>query len=105
MLVFLQQMKLSHAKDVLPTYFPLVVNAIQDKSSPRIRNTALWVASWMLDKCPWLVVSDDTGFLKKVVNLLLSCLNDEEGRVASTSCITITSFVKASYFIATERVN
>lgn len=98
-------MKLDHAKEVLPIYLPLVVEAAQDKSSPRIRNTALWVLSWILDKCPCLVVSFEKAFLEKLVSLLLACLDDDDGRVAPTSCITITSLVKASYVLSMDQVS
>lgn len=106
MLVFLKQMDPKHAEKTLKHIFPLIRGVIRDKASSRIRNTALWVISWMVEKYPPLLVVPATlQDLQLLLDDLIACLNDGEGRVSPSSCIALTSVVKASHTLARQQVS
>ncbi|XP_057379448.1 importin subunit beta-like [Daphnia carinata] len=105
MLVFLKQMDPKYAEKTLKHIFPLIRGAIRDKASSRIRSTALWVISWMVEKNPSLLAVPATlRDLQQLLNDLIACLNDDEGRVSPSSCIALTSVVKASHALARQQV-
>ncbi|XP_045033598.1 importin subunit beta-like isoform X1 [Daphnia magna] len=106
MLVFLKQMDPKHAEKTLKHIFPLIRGVIRDKASSRIRNTALWVISWMVEKYPPLLVVPATlQDLQLLLDDLIACLNDGEGRVSPSSCIALTSVVKASHTLARQQAD
>ncbi|KAI9551522.1 hypothetical protein GHT06_021855 [Daphnia sinensis] len=106
MLVFLKQMDPKHAEKTLKHIFPLIRGMIQDKASSRIRSTALWVISWMIEKYPPLLVVPATlQDLQLLLDDLIACLNDDEGRVSPSSCIALTSVVKASHTLARQQAD
>ena len=45
------------------------------------------------------------NLLLLLVEDVITCLNDDEGRVSPSSCITITSLVKAAYVVASREVS
>lgn len=94
----------NHAEKVLEPYFPLVRECLKDSRS-RIRNTALWVISWMLDKYPKLIMSSNSQDLQLLINELIICLHDNEGRVSPSSCTTLTSLIRAAYSLTPEMVS
>ena len=97
-LVFLKQMDPLHAANSLTPIFPLIRNFLRDTSSSRIRSTALWVTSWMVEKCP--LFNSTSQDLHQLVNDLVTSLKDEEGRVSPSSCIELMSVIKAAYSVA-----
>jgi hypothetical protein len=106
LLVFLKQMDSRHAENTLPPIFSLIRGCMRDTSSSRIRSTALWAISWMVEKCPLLLVILTTSQdLQQFVNDLITSLNDEEGRVSPSSCTALISIVKAAYAMAQQKVS
>jgi hypothetical protein len=99
-LVFLKQMDPLHAANSLKPIFPLIRSFLRDTSSSRIRSTALWVTSWMVEKCPLLLFNSNSQDLHQLVNDLVTSLKDEEGRVSPSSCIALMSVIKAAYSVA-----
>ena len=99
-LVFLKQMDPLHAANSLTPIFPLIRNFLRDTSSSRIRSTALWVTSWMVEKCPLLLFNSTSQDLHQLVNDLITSLKDEEGRVSPSSCVALMSVIKAAYSVA-----
>ena len=97
-LVFLKQMDPLHAANSLTPIFPLIRNFLRDTSSSRIRSTALWVTSWMVEKCT--LFNSTSQDLHQLVNDLITSLKDEEGRVSPSSCIALMSVIKAAYSVA-----
>lgn len=106
MLIFLKQMDPKHAENSLEHIFPLIRRIVRDRESSRIRSTALWVISWMVEKQPALLaLPQTTQDLQQFLNGLMACLNDDEGRVSPSSCTALTSIIKASYTLARQKVS
>lgn len=105
MLVFLKQIDPLYAENILPPLFPLVKEALRDMSSSKVRNVALWVVSWMFEKYPGLITSKTSHDLQQLIDDLIACLNDTEGRVAPSSCLALSSVSKAAYIMASLKVN
>ncbi len=105
-LVFIKQMDSRHAENILPPIFSLIRGCVRDTSSSRIRSTALWAISWMVEKCPLLLfISMTSQDLEQLVSDLVTSLNDDEGRVSPSSCTALSSVVKAAYAIAQQKVS
>lgn len=92
-----------HAKNVLCPLYSLVRRALLDQGHYKIRSVALWVISWMFEKYSSLLLEIQQD-LQQLICDLINCLNNDEGRVPSSSCIALTSIVKAAYIEASLEV-